>query len=429
MANKLKNNLGLEDLKNDLLRQLETSTSGKEPDSAWKGVLQSLHQMHFPGQGNEEWKYSAFNPPKNLGFKLGLPAGAASGILPEEKERKAWQIVFWDGVFQPRLSDLPTDTGFSYQAIADATDWQEPYETGIFSELNRSTATNNGIVLRFSAETHWELPFQVSYHFSTADIGIWAQPRLQVWVEKNTAVTFSEHWHLPPTPGMVINAVIEIHQEAGSQLRWTNLENGKNTLSHIHQTRVWLEEAAFFQHLQIAMGEGFIRNNLEIKVAGSQADAHMYGLTLGDQKLHVDNHTFVNHKEENTTSNQLYKTIMAGKSTAVFNGKILVDQKAQKTNAYQSSKNLLITADAKVFAKPQLEIFADDVKCSHGATIGQLDEEPIFYLRSRGLDESAARKLLVLAFAGEILDKEENENLRQHLHRVVDTALESIQLS
>ena len=170
---------------------------------------------------------------------------------------------------------------------------------------------------------------------------------------------------------------------------------------------------AVFQHVVISMGEGYLRNNLEIKINGSQGDAHMYGLTLGNHKLLVDHHTFINHKPENTTSNQLYKGVFTGKSTGVFNGKILVDQEAQKTNAYQSSKNILLSPDAKVYAKPQLEIFADDVKCSHGATIGQLDEEPVFYLRTRGLDLATARMLLVQAFASEILMKIDNKNLRE----------------
>lgn len=429
MANKSKDNAGLEPLKNALLQQIQQKTGTGHQSENWNALMSHLDHLHFPGPGNEEWKYSPFQPPKGLSFSLGSSALKSAGILPTSSQLEAWKLIFWDGVFQPALSEIPAEKGFHLSPVQETTDWQSPYESGIFSALNVSTATESGISIRIDAGVVISKPILVEYHFSQTESGLWAQPRLQVWLEKNAQASFAEKWFFPETSGIVVNGVVEIHQEAGAQLRWTNLETGVAHISQIHQTRVWLEESAFFQHLQIALGEGFIRNNLEIKVAGSLADAHMYGLTLGNQKLHVDNHTFVNHKEENTTSNQLYKTIMAGKSTAVFNGKILVDQKAQKTNAYQSSKNLLITADAKVFAKPQLEIFADDVKCSHGATIGQLDEEPVFYLRSRGLDESAARKLLVLAFAGEILDKEANETLRQEWHNVVDVALENIQFN
>lgn len=424
----MKSNPALENLRLSLIQQMEKHQPGKDHELDLEAMLQTLQNLPFPGTGHEEWKYSPFQPPKNIEFSIRQELSSAEGILPDNKEQTCWKLIFIDGIFQETFSQLPNQAGISFQSLNERNDWQAPYETTLFSELNRFTGPKCGLSIQIDSKAEIELPIILEHRMSPESTGAWIQPRIQIRLGKGAKASFAETWQIPSTDGMVINSVSEIHQEEGSQLFWTNLENGLPNLNHIHQTRIFLEKDAFCQHLQISLGEGYFRNNLEIKVGGTGADAHMYGLTIGDKKLHVDNHTFINHREENTTSNQLYKTIMAGKSTAVFNGKILVEQKAQKTNAYQSSKNLLLSAEAKVYAKPQLEIFADDVKCSHGATIGQLDEEPVFYLRSRGLDEAAARKLMMHAFAAEILEKEPNEWIRAQIKDQVNTAFQELHL-
>jgi Fe-S cluster assembly protein SufD len=153
-------------------------------------------------------------------------------------------------------------------------------------------------------------------------------------------------------------------------------------------------------------------------------ESHMYGLYLLDGKTHVDNHTIVDNVMPNCFSNELYKGIMDGESTGVFNGKIFVRKDAQKTNAYQSNKNVLLTDTASVNTKPQLEIFADDVKCSHGCTIGKLDEEALFYLRARGIGERSAKSLLLHAFAVDILDNIKSEPLREYVDKLISERLE-----
>jgi Fe-S cluster assembly protein SufD len=153
------------------------------------------------------------------------------------------------------------------------------------------------------------------------------------------------------------------------------------------------------------------------------SEATMYGLYLMNDNQHIDNHSVVDHAKPHCYSNELYKGILGGKSTGVFNGKIFVKQDAQKTNAFQSNKNILLSKDATMNTKPQLEIYADDVKCSHGATVGQLDEEPLFYLRARGISEEKAKGLLVMAFAQDILDHIKIEPLKEHLISVLSEKL------
>ena len=153
----------------------------------------------------------------------------------------------------------------------------------------------------------------------------------------------------------------------------------------------------------ISLNGGIVRNNLNVVLEAERCEAHLYGLYFQNGKTHIDNHTVVDNVKPNCFSNELYKGIMNDEATGVFNGKIFVRQDAQKTNAYQSNKNILLSDNASVNSKPQLEIFADDVKCSHGCTVGQLDEEALFYLQSRGISENTARSLLVHAFADDII--------------------------
>ena len=162
-----------------------------------------------------------------------------------------------------------------------------------------------------------------------------------------------------------------------------------------------------------------VRNNLNIVPDAEGCETNLYGLYLLKGKQHVDNHTLIDHKKPNCYSNELYIGIMDGKSTGVFNGKVHVRKDAQKTNAYQSNKNILLTDDATINTKPQLEIYADDVKCSHGATTGQLDRESLFYLRSRGIGEEKARSMLLAAFTREIIDKIKIEPLRHKLDKLI----------
>ena len=165
---------------------------------------------------------------------------------------------------------------------------------------------------------------------------------------------------------------------------------------------------------------GFVRNNLNIKIDGEYAEANMYGLYIPNGKQHIDNHTVVDHAKPNSNSNELYKGILKGKSTGVFNGKIFVRQDAQKTNAFQSCKNVLLSEDASMNTKPQLEIWADDVKCSHGTTVGQLNDDALFYMQARGISKDSARALLTLAFAQDVIDKFEIVAIKEYLQALIE---------
>ena len=417
----LKISAQMESLKASLLAQLGSLSSNQTVAKA----IQSAGEQHFPVAKNEEWKYSPFSVPRDAAFQLRTLAGSASGQYSSLPEGDFVALHIVDGVYQSVVNKV-LPAGISIQPITELEQMIDGYEQNIFNALNAATAHVGGFRLEVAPHAEVNQTILFAFHFSDTEAAAWIQPRIQISVGENAKASFAERWVFPAGHTAVANAITEVQVSAGAHVTWSSLEQCVSGASLINQTRVTVEEKAVFQHVVVAIGEGYVRNNLEIKINGTEGDAHMYGLSLGSNRLHVDHHTFVNHKAENTTSNQMYKGIMGGKSTGVFNGKILVDQAAQKTNAYQSSKNILLSNDAKVYAKPQLEIFADDVKCSHGATIGALDEVPIFYLRSRGLDENTAKLLLIQAFASEVLMKIDDQKWHDYVQGEVMATMQAM---
>lgn len=191
-------------------------------------------------------------------------------------------------------------------------------------------------------------------------------------------------------------------------------------MTHVHQAA-----DSVFSSIIVTLEGELVRNNIHIESQGSHAESNLFGLYLLSGKSHVDNHTVMDHQEPDCNSNELYKGVMDDRSTGVFNGRIFVRQKAQKTNAFQSNKNIVLTDTAKVYTKPQLEIWADDVKCSHGATTGQIDAEMLFYLRSRGIPAKQAKAMLMLAFANDVVEKIQIEPLKHYLEELIAERLEA----
>ena len=220
------------------------------------------------------------------------------------------------------------------------------------------------------------------------------------------------------------NAVTEISCANRSMLTYIKIGNENDNQLHVGNTNVDVAGNAVFTSITANFGGQMVRNNLRIALHESYSEAHLFGLYMPDNKEHIDNHTVVDHQMPNCESNELYKGILNGSSTGVFNGKIFVQQDAQKTNAFQSNKNILLSDNAAINTKPQLEIWADDVKCSHGCTTGKLDNEQLFYLKSRGIDESSAKVLLVTAFANEVLEQIKDEKVRVYVQNLLHKKIE-----
>jgi Fe-S cluster assembly protein SufD len=234
---------------------------------------------------------------------------------------------------------------------------------------------------------------------------LFVQNRNLVVVGKNSKLTLvhcdDSHNH----KSSFTNTVTEVFMDEGSKVDHYKLQNLNNDTSLINSTFFYLSANSNLSSFAISLNGGLIRNDIRVKLDGEGSNADVNGLYLVDKEQHVDNQVFIDHAKANCTSNELFKGILDDQSTAVFNGHILVRKDAQKTNAYQKNRNVLLTDKASVYAKPFLEIYADDVKCSHGATVGQLDDEALFYIKSRGISEYNAKLLLMYAFAAEVINK------------------------
>ena len=263
------------------------------------------------------------------------------------------------------------------------------------------------------------------YHISDAGTAnILSQPRSLVHIAENAQVQMVESFFTMGIAESFTNQVMEIVVEKDALLEFYKIQNDAATTSQVSTTHIRQTGKSYTHVVTISLNGGIVRNNLNVVLEAAYSEAHLYGLYFQQGQTHIDNHTVVDNVKPNCLSNELYKGIIDDKATAVFNGKIFVQPQAQKTNAYQSNKNILLSAEASVNTKPQLEIFADDVKCSHGCTIGRLNEEGLFYLQSRGINETIARSLLVHAFAVDILEHIKPVQIREYVNRMISERLE-----
>jgi Fe-S cluster assembly protein SufD len=229
------------------------------------------------------------------------------------------------------------------------------------------------------------------------------------------------------THHVFVNGVTEIALATQAQFNHYDIQTGRENMRFVQRTEATQQKHSNYSNYTFTLpGSDVVRNTLNLHLDQAETESHLYGLYFAGGKQLVDNHTEVHHKFPNCESNQLYKGVLAGNSKAVFNGKIYVYEDAQKTNAFQQSNNILLSDKATVDAKPQLEIFADDVKASHGTTVGQLDKEALFYLKSRGIGEQSAKNMMINAFAFDVTQKVKHEALRKYLEKLIASKMQEI---
>jgi Fe-S cluster assembly protein SufD len=297
-----------------------------------------------------------------------------------------------------------------------------PYENSWEMLLNSALWTDGALVY-VPDNTHTQNPIEIINIF-TGNNEILVSPRHLIIAGKNAEVIILEHnVSVDLNVPIIVNGCTEIFAGENSKIQFYRIQDHCKNVSIISSIYVTQEKKSSFDSYAITLNSDWIRNNSTIALNGEYCQSYLNGLFITSGDEHVDNHTFVQHNQPNCQSNQLYKGILDGKSTGVFNGKILVNRGAQKTNAYQSAKNILLSDDATINTRPQLEIYADDVKCSHGASTGKLDEEAMFYLRSRGLSESTARAILLFAFANDVLKNIHVEPLKNYLEERIGEKL------
>jgi Fe-S cluster assembly protein SufD len=376
-----------------------------------------LQTLEYPTTRMEAWKYTRVAKIKNTKFSVSKIADENLDLAPFLiPNLKGSRIVFVNGFYQEKLSVFEEESGISISSLSQNPTWIANYMDSIlpidgeyFNAMNSYTATD-GVAIHIAKKSNIQQSVQVIFINSCKNT--YASNRNVIVCEDFASAHISLGFFSENADNSFQNVVSEIFVGTNANLTIDKLQLENESSFTIATEQVKQEKDATFTINTITLDGGLVRNNLSIAVDGQNSETNLSGAYVLRGKQHVDNHTVVDHKVAHCVSNELYKGVMDENSTAVFNGKVFVRKDAQKINAFQSNGNVLLSDNATINSKPELEIYADDVKCSHGSTTGQLDEEAVFYLRARGISEKSARALMVAAFIGEVLEKIENEAIR-----------------
>ena len=400
-----------------------------------RNAFDTFNQMGIPTSRHEEWKYTRIGGVFNKEHQIPVSEANTSissadlDALRLPGHDRANELVFVNGLFSFSLSSIPS-AGLVVLPLEEAA--RNEYKDIVLKHLGHSSNyLKDGINALNTAFLHGGIFVEVKrghelehpvYIYNVVDgrsANILAQPRSLIHVDERANVQVVETYATLGKGESFTNQVMEIAVEQDARLEYYKIQNDQDHTNQVSTTHIRQVGKSHTHSVTISLNGGIVRNNLNVILEAEHCEAHLYGLYFQQGHSHIDNHTVVDNVKPNCFSNESYKGMLNDNATGVFNGKIFVRQQAQKTNAYQSDKNVLLSDNCSVYAKPQLEIFADDVKCSHGCTVGRLNEEGLFYLRSRGISEKIARSLLLQAFAADILEQIKPEIIRKHIHHLI----------
>jgi Fe-S cluster assembly protein SufD len=430
-------------MKNDLTqrladehaRQLASGGDGVHPLlSIRKHAMEHFSSVGLPAK-SEDWKYTRLTDLFRV--DLALDAAPLSDFSVEGLPKmEGFVAVCLNGQFSPQHSSLLDVDGVTVSGLADAV-IENPslasdtlgsiatIEDEAVVALNAAFSTD-GVYIRVEDDVDLDIPIHV-VNVLVADRPVLGHARHLFLIGASASATVVEHDLCLVQGRSLTNAVVEAHVGQRARLRHFRLQE-KHGSDHVDSTYVRQEEKSEYRSCVVATGDGIVRNNLTVRLAGEHCETDLLGLSLATGSGHIDHHTLVDHAQPNCHSNELYKSILAGTAESVFRGKLLVRKDAQKTGAFQSNRNLLLSEDATANALPQLEIYADDVKCSHGATTGLLDQDALFYLRARGIPRPTARRMLIHAFIDEVVSEIDDEPVRLRVDEILDEFLDTATL-
>lgn len=395
-------------------------------------AIKEFETSGFPTKKLESWKYTSLSKVLKHDYTIFPKKEDTIEYRDVEKyfidDIDTYKIVFVDGIYSSHLSSTTHEKiDACLMSSAMNSSKYKPVIDNYFNKIapkesltSLNTAfSREGAYINIPKNTMADKPIQV-INFSTGnESALMVQPRNLIVVGENSHVQIIErHQSLTDHP-VLTNSVTEIFADKRAIVDYYKIQNDRHSASLIDNTFIEQHRESVCSLHTFSFGGNITRNNLNFYQKGERIDSTLKGVTVISGKQHVDHNTLVHHTEPNCESHQDYKGIFGEASTGVFNGKIVVDQKAQKTNAFQSNNNILLDDKSTINSKPQLEIFADDVKCSHGCTIGQLDEDAMFYLRSRGIPQKEARALLMYAFANNVLESVKIPELKTRLNKII----------
>lgn len=395
--------------------------------------LKTFEDKGFPTKKEEAWKYTSLNSILKNDFCV-VPKNEVAVEYKDVKQyflsdSDTYKLVFINGVFSSHLSSTTHDgldvclmssalTKPKYKMIIDTFFNTVADKTDSLTALN-TAYTTEGAFINIPKSTVVAKPIEIIYLSTVEDKALLSQPRNLVLVGENAHVQIVERHQSINEANVFTNVVTEIIANKRAIVDYYKLQNDLDTASLVDNTFILQKQESRVSVHTFSFGGKLTRNNLNFYQEGERIDSTLKGITLIGEKQHVDHYTLVSHNQPNCESHQNYKGIYDGSSTGVFNGKIYVDKIAQKTDGFQKSNNILLSEKATIYAKPQLEIFADDVKCSHGCTIGQLNEDAMFYMRQRGIPQKEAKALLMYAFTDEVMESVKVPELKAKVAKLI----------
>lgn len=398
-----------------------------------------FNERGFPAARAEDWKYTPTRPLEKRAFDLRPESPAhlehrAIKSLLLDPAADARVLVFVDGHYSAALSDKGAAiSGLNITSLDDpkaaSPAWaqsllqsESSWRSDSFTALN-TAFLNDGAVIEIEDGVQIAQPMQLLFVSTKQPQPVACHPRILLRLGQHARATLVESWHGLAEAANFVNSYVQIQLGHGAELEHLRLQQEGREEFHVSRVSVTQNERSRYLTHTLNLGGRWVRNDLYTQLQAPAAETVFNGLYLAGGRQHIDNHTRIDHLAPHTRSDELYRGIIDGHAHAVFNGKVLVADKALKTDAAQANNNLLLSRTAEIDTKPELEIYADDVKCSHGATIGQLDEQALFYLRSRGIDQEAARGILTSAFAFAVLDRISAPVLRDYARSQLNSQL------
>jgi len=426
-----------------LFHTYEAGLNGQKdmPIAAFRRTaFDQLMEERFPTRRDEDWKYTNVAPILKVAYQQGSSKQLTRSDISrfEFEELDAVRIVTINGVLDQELSDvsnlpagmtlLPVEEALQNETFAKRIDTMISQKGGTdinaFLRMNRAFG-KHGYYIQSDKNSKVERPVHFIHINTRGNDAHFSHPQMFIVGQQSGELNVIESYHtLDADAKYFTNAANYVQVEDNAHVHHYRLQYESPAAFQISNTIVTQGKDSTYSNYGVDLGGKIVRNNLSTELLNSGTMTNYYGAYLGLDSQHIDNQTFIDHAVPHCDSNELYKGILSDKARGVFNGKVLVRQDAQKTNAFQQNSSLVLSDTAVMDAKPQLEIYADDVKCSHGATIGQLDESSVFYLKSRGLPDEAAKNLLQKAFVGDVVTNFELESIKDDVLERIDAKLE-----
>ena len=402
---------------NKVLQFVEKLEKGKDCSSFRQMAIDALGGMDFPTTRVEDWKYTRVTRITKQQFTQQKAQADVSKL--KIGEENVHRLVFVNGYYDEKQSSLQalpeglTITAIENADMEDYLDKLDSIDENVFSLINKGYYTG-GIYVRAEKNTVSQTPIHI-IHVSTGN-GVIANTRHFFDVDQSAELEVITSHHTMDTTNCFSNVVMEAAVGVNASLKIHKIQEENLDFFHVSTENIVQEKDSRFEINTVTIGGLLVRNGLNILVDGENCHTALNGIYLTKENQLVDNHTFVDHLQPNCISDEMYKGVMDDKSKAVFNGKVIVRQDSQKIEAFQANGNVLLSNDAEINSKPELEIYADDVKCSHGCTIGQLDEQAIFYLQARGIKKKSAQQMMTQAFINEVVDRISNVSVQDYVY-------------